>query len=129
MAQLRYANLVPLGKCPVTAAGTPGALSYNCGPLGGQTAAAGSNAGVPGTAIQQFTLQAANANSGNLYLLPRGKTATGNPEAIMAIIGSGGAITFPAGLSGPGLLPENLVMDTDAVSGTQYFYGYGVLVG
>ena len=128
MAQLRYANLVPLGRCPVTAAGSPGQLYYNCGPLGGQTAAPGSNAGVPGTAIQQFTLQAGN-NSGNLYLLPRGKTAAGNPEAIMAILFPTGSITFPAGLGGPGLLPENLVMDTDAVSGTQYFYGYGVLVG
>jgi hypothetical protein len=126
MAQLRYVNLVPLGKCSVTA-GTPTALSVNCGPLAGQVASQANPLPVPGTACQQFTLQADSANGGNLYLLPRGKTFSANPEAIMAQIPAGGGITFPSGLTGPGLLPENLVIDSDL--GTCIFYGYGVLVG
>lgn len=127
MSQLRYGNLVPLGKCTIASPGTTTALSVNCGPLGGQVASQANPMPVAGTACQQFTLQADSSNGGNLFLLPRGKTATGNPEAIMAILPPGAAITFPSGLTGPGLLPENLVMDTDA--GTGIFYGYGVLVG
>jgi hypothetical protein len=127
MAQLRYANLVPLGKCTVSAPSTTTQLSVNCGPLGGQVSSQANPLPVPGTACQQFTLQADPGNAGNLYLLPRGMTAAANPASIMAILAPGAAITFPAGLTGPGLLPENFVMDTDAGSG--FFYGYGVLVG
>src|SRR6185437_4382035 len=129
MAQIRFANLVPLGKIAIAAAGSPAALSQNCGPLGGQKGTNWQAIPVPGTACQQFTIQAAAANGGNLYLLPRGNTASANPSAIMAVLSPGSAITFPAGLAGPGLLPENMVLDTDAGSGTQYAYGYGVLVG
>lgn len=127
MPQLRYSNLVPLGKCTVSAPGTTTALSANCGPLGGQVSSQANPLPVPGTACQQFTLQADLANAGNLYLLPRGKTFSANPEAIMAQLPPGGAITFPSGLTGPGIAPENFVMDSDLGAGI--FYGYGVLVG
>ena len=46
---------------------------------------------------------------------------------VMAQLPPGGSITFPSGLTGPGLLPENFVMDSDL--GALVFYGYGVLVG
>lgn len=127
MSQQRYANLVPLGKCTVSAPGTTTPLSVNCGPLGGQVASQTNPLPVPGTACQQFTLQADTGNGAALFLLPRGMTAAANPGSIMAILPPGGAITFPSGLTGPGLLPENFVMDSATGSGN--FYGYGVLVG
>ena len=125
-----YCGQVPLGRMAVTAAGTTTPLSINCGNFGG-TVPAGNYLNPPsfGQAAMQFTVQALVGNSGNLYLLPRGKTAVGNPEAIMCILGPGQSITFPAGLQGPGMQPENFVLDTDAVSGTQYAYGYATLGG
>lgn len=130
MAQLRYQGLVPFGKCSVTA-GTPVSLAVNCGPLGGQvvTQPGGgpSTIPVPGTSLQQCTIQADPSNGGNLYLLPRGRTLSANPTAVLLQIIPGASATFPSGLTGPGLLPENFVIDSDG--GTCVFYGYGVLVG
>jgi hypothetical protein len=123
----QYNALVPLGEIAITAAGSPTPLSVNCGPYGGQTGTY-PNAPVPGNAWRGFELQSAVGNGGKIYLLPRGKTAVANPEAILAIIGPGGSLTFPmSSMSGVGVLPENFVVDTDAVSGTQYVYGYGTL--
>jgi hypothetical protein len=71
-------------------------------------------------------IQADSANSGNIYLLPRGNTAAANPGTILAKIGPGGSLPFPAAImSGVGFTPENFCLDTDATSGTQYAYGYG----
>ncbi len=123
-----YVSFVPLGKVAITAAGTPSPLSQNCGPLGGRiTGPSYLDPPVPGARLRQVTIQAPSTNTGALYLLPRGKTVTGNPESIMLIISIGGAATFPSGLMSESFLPENFVLDTDAVSGTQYFYGYGVI--
>jgi hypothetical protein len=73
-------------------------------------------------------IQADPGNSGNIYLLPRGKTASANPGSIMAVIGPGGFLPFPAAsMLGVGFTPENFCLDTDAASGTQYAYGYGTL--
>lgn len=125
-----YNGTVPFGKMAIAAAGTTTPLSANCGSFGGQTIGTNYlNPPVPGATAQQFTIQADQANSGNLYLLPRGKTAAGNPASIMVQIPPGGAVTFPVGLTGPGLQPENFVLDTDAVSGTQNAYGYATLNG
>ena len=121
----QYTSFVPLGKLAITAAGTTTSLSYYCGNYGGQGA---SGSYVPGNAWRAMVLEADPGNSGSIYLLPRGKTASANPEAIFAKIGVGGSISFPYGImSGVGFTPENFVLDTDASSGTQYVYGYGVL--
>lgn len=118
----KYVSTVPFGKCSITAAGTPTPLSQNCGQLQGTVA------GIPGQVLVQITIQAATANTGNLYLLPRGNTASANPDAIMLELAAGGSVTLPVGLiDDNGYLPENFVLDTDAVSGTQYFYGFGIL--
>ena|SRR5271156_1542839 len=126
-----YNGQVPFGQMAITAAGTTTALSVNCGAFGGQISGADyKNPPVPGGAAQYFMIQAGLSNSGNLYLLPRGKTAAGNPASIMAILPPGSSIPFPfSAASGPGLQPENFVLDTDAVSGTQYAYGYATLNG
>jgi hypothetical protein len=125
-----YNGQVPLGKIAITAAGTTSLLSTNCGPFGGNVGGTALQPAVPGTAAQYFLILADQNNSGNLYLLPRGKTATGNPTSIMAIIPPGGSIPFPfSGDAGPGLQPENFCLDTDAGSGTQYAYGYATMRG
>jgi hypothetical protein len=128
MAQQRYANTVPFGKCTVSAPGTTTPLSVNCGPLGGQVASQTNPLPVSGTACQQFTLQADAGNGGNLYLMPRGATFAANPGLILAQLPPGASIPFPFSAGGgPGLVPENFVMDSDL--GVCVFYGYGVLVG
>jgi len=125
---MSWNNIVPLGKATVASPGATVRLSVNCGPLAGAV----QNKSTPlapatvGRKVQQFTLQAASSNSGNLYLLPAGKTVTANPDQILAVLPPGSSIPFPvASAGGPGLLPENFVFDTDA-SGT--FYGYAVLI-
>lgn len=128
MPQQRYANVVPFGQCTVSAPGTTTPLSVNCGPLGGQVISQSNPLPVPGTACQQFTLQASSANTAVLFLLPRGMTAAANPGSILVALAPGASVPFPfSGGGGPGLLPENFVMDSGTGSGV--FYGYGVLVG
>lgn len=127
---MSYNNIVPLGKNAVPTAGTPVPLSNTCGPLAGtvQNQATPLAPATIGRKVQQFTLQADSSNAGNLYLLPRNKTAAGNPDQILAILAPGASIPFPvASAGGPGLLPENFAFDTD-MSGTNYFYGYAVLI-
>lgn len=123
-----YCGQVPLGKMSITAAGTTTQLSVNCGNFGGAIGGTASNPPVPGASAQQFTIQADKANTGNLYLLPRGKTAAGNPASIMCQLQAGQSVTFPAGIGGPGMQPENFCLDTDAGS-TQNAYGYATMVG
>jgi hypothetical protein len=73
-------------------------------------------------------IQADIANTGNLYLLPRGNTATANPGTIIAKIAPGASLPLPTGIMvGNGFVPENFCLDTDAVSGTQLAYGFGSL--
>lgn len=118
-----YACLVPLGKLTVATTGTTVPLSTNCGPLGGNI---GSNPPpVPGQALRQIVLQApASGNTGNVYLLPRGKTAS-NTASIIAVIEPGQTVPVPWGLLvSNGLLPENFVLDAD--TNGNFVYGYGV---
>lgn len=128
-----YNGIVPLGKLAITAAGTTTPLSQNCGPFGGaitSTPPNYQNPPVPGGAADYFFIQADLNNSGSLYLMPHGKTAATNPDKILAQIGPGGQLPFPYSAGGgPGLQPENFVLDTDAVSGTQNAYGYAAMRG
>jgi hypothetical protein len=72
-------------------------------------------------------LQADIANTGNLYLLPRGNTAAGNPGVIIAKIAPGASLPLPTGVMiGAGFVPENFCLDSDA-SGTQNAYGFASL--
>lgn len=120
----RYPNLQPLGKLTVTTPGTTVALSTNSGSMGGGSGSYSTPA-LAGNAFRQFQLQCDNANTGSLYLLPRGKTAAGNPEAILMRMVPGQTYPFPNGVSdSAGYLPENFVLDTDT-AGTQVCYGCG----
>ena len=79
-----YVSIVPLGKLTITAAGTTTKLSANCGPLQGQLPGPNYlNPPVPGARIRQFWLQNSTTSSGNIYLLPRGKTFSANPESVI----------------------------------------------
>ena len=121
----RWPTFVPFGKITVTG-GTPLALSTNCGPLGGQTAAPGSGGGVPGTALRQIVLTNSTGNA-LAYLLPRGSTAASNPGNILAVIFGGQTVAFPYGQPFEnGILPENFVIDADAAT-TISVIGYGIL--
>ena len=121
-----YNSLVPIGKVTVSTPGTTVPLSINCGPYGGQAGSDWRNPPVPGNAWRYCEIQSDPTSAGNLYVLPRGKTASANPEAIMAVIPIGGSIPFPTGLmSGAGILPENFVLDTD--TGPSIAYGFGSL--
>lgn len=123
---VRWPNLVPLGKITVTG-GTPVALSINCGPLAGQTAAPGSGAGVAGTALRQIILTADSGNTGQIYLLPRGSNLGSNPGNVIACIPKGQTISIPYGQPFEGgILPENFVVDTDG-SDTSSVYGTGII--
>ena len=123
-------NIQPLGKMGVTAAGTTTLLSVNCGPQAGATSNPGGQPPyVPflgGRPFRQFQLTADSANTGRIFLLPRGQTATGNPGSIIDVLTPGLTRTYPFGVSdSSGYLPENFCLDTDAASGTQYTYGSG----
>jgi hypothetical protein len=116
--------LIPIGKITVAVVGTPVPLSFNCGPYGGQQGTDWKNPPVPGMAWRFMEIQGDNDNLGNLYLLPRGKTAAGNPGSILAKIPPGGSIPFPSSVMGAnGFTPENFVLDSDAVNCVAYGYG------
>lgn len=124
-----YDGQVPLGKMTISAAGTTTSLAVNCGNFGGSISGPDYRTpGLPGGAAVQFTIQADPANSGNLYLMPRGKTASGNPASIMAILSPGGSITYPNVSTGPGMQPENYALDTDG-AGAQNAYGFAAMQG
>lgn len=121
----RWPVIVPLGTLTISTAGTTIPLSTNCGPLGGQTGTDWKNPPVPGQSLRQIML--INADSGgNAFLLPRGSTAQGNPENIIALIPSGGLpIYIPNGQPlENGILPENFVLDCDTGCTV---YGFGIL--
>lgn len=120
----QFNALVPLGKITIASAGATQLLSVNCGNYGGQTGVY-PTIPVPGNAWRGVEIQVDPASGGNVYLLPRGKTASANPEAIMAKIGPGGSLVFPQStMNGVGILPENFCLDTDS---SATVYGYGTL--
>jgi hypothetical protein len=122
----KFPNLQPLGQLVVTAPGTTVLLSANCGPLGGGASGTQSNPPLPGSALRGITLQAASStNVGNVYLLPRGKTFSANPDQVIAVVPPNSIIPIPFGvLLDNGLLPENFCLDADT-AGNQVF-GYGI---
>ena len=124
MANPRFPNVCPLGKLTVTAAGTTLSLSANCGPLGSQIGGTQSNPPTPGTALREINLTADKANTGQVFLLPRGYTASANPGLILAVILPGQTVALPHGQSQFGLLPENFVLDTDTASQSVYGCGF-----
>lgn len=120
----RWPTLVPLGTLTLATPGTTVSLAANCGALGGQTAAPGSNAGVSGTPLRQIILTNSTAST-NAFLLPRGSTASGNPGNIIACIPGGATIAIPYGQPFEGgILPENFVLDCSAACTV---YGCGIL--
>lgn len=120
-----FPNLVPLGKFTITVGGLI-QLSLNCGPQGQQLPA---TTGIPaksGRAFRGFVVMADLANTGNIYILPAGKTLAANPSLIIAAIPKGTAIPVPWGVSdSSGYLPENFCFDTD--TGNNLAYGYGIV--
>lgn len=123
----KYPNIQPLGKIVVTTAGTPVLLSTNCGPMAGGASGSSANPPLPGSAFRAIVLQSpATGNTLNVYLLPRGNTATGNPGNIIGILyASGSTLVVPyVGIIENGILPENFVLDADT-SGN-FVYGYGI---
>lgn len=132
MPNPRFPNLVPLGKITVTTAGTPVSLAVNSGPLAGQVGNPKdyTNPPVPGQALRQVILttgpaSGTGANVGNMYLLPRGYTASANPGLILVALAPGQQVALPHGfLSGESLLPENFVVDADTDGGVLYGVGF-----
>lgn len=113
MANPRYSNIIPLGKITVTTAGTPVALSINCGPLGGQIGTSYQSPPLPGIALRQMVLTALAANTLMVYLLPRGYTKN-DTGLIIAALNPGQTLSLPQGfLAGESFLPENFVVDAD----------------
>jgi hypothetical protein len=124
---MKYPNVQALGLLTIVAPGTTTLLSANCGPLGGGTVGTQSNPPLPGSAMRGIVLQASSAtNVGNVYLMPRGKTAAGNPEAIIAIIAPNNTpVPIPYGvLLDNGILPENFCLDADTAG--NFVVGYGI---
>lgn len=124
MPNPRFPNICPLGKLTVTTAGTTVPLSTNCGALGGQVGGTEQSPPLSGTSLRQITLAADKANTGQVFVLPRGNTAAGNPALIIAVIGPGQQVTLPPSGSQFGMLPENFVLDTDTASQSVYGCGF-----
>lgn len=121
----KFPNFQPLGLITITTAGTPVALSINCGTLGGGVGGTPQNPPLPGSPFRQIVLSCPAANTLLVYLLPRGSVASTNPGNIITVIGPGQTVPVPYG--GPfenGILPENFVVDADT-SGSKV-YGYGI---
>lgn len=123
----RYPNITPLGKITITTAGTTILLSVNCGPLSGAVGGTQTSPPFPGSALRQIRLTNTAAAAGsNVYLLPRGSTASSNPANIIAIILPQQTISIPEGvMAASGFVPENYCLDIDG-AGPAIVYGYGV---
>lgn len=123
---MKYPNVQPFGTLVVSAPGTTILLSANCGPLQGGATGTRSNPPLPGSALRGIVLQAASpGNVGNVYLLPRGNTALGNPDQIIAVIPPNSIVPVPYGvLLDDGILPENFCLDAD--TGGNVVFGYGI---
>jgi hypothetical protein len=66
---------------------------------------------------------ATGANTGNIYILPRGYTAAANPALIILALAPGQIAALPPSGSQLGMLPENFVVDSD--TGPNVLYGCG----
>lgn len=125
-----FPNIQPLGTLTVSAPGTTTLLSANCGSLGGNTVGTQSNPPLPGTRLRGIVLQAplslpSGTNVGNVYVLTRGSTFTGNPGNVIAVIAPGSTVSIPYGvLIENGILPENFCLDAD--TGGNSVIGYGI---
>jgi hypothetical protein len=127
MAQLRWPTIVPLGLLTLVTPGTNVNLAVNCGSLGGQVQDQGTPQVIayPGTPLRQLVLT--NTGSGTAFLMPKGKTALGNPTQILAAIPSGATIYLPNGQPFEGgFLPENYDLDCSAGCSV---YGCGIING
>lgn len=124
----QYTSFPPIGQLTIATPGTTVLLSVNIGPQSGQVNGANYLAPpVPGIAWRNMQIQADPGNPGNIYLLPRGNTAAGNPGSIMAKIGPGGSWPpLGAPLMNSGFVPENFCLDCDT-AGTNLAFGYGSL--
>lgn len=127
MPNPRFPNILPLGKITVTTPGTPVSLAVNCGDLQGQTGGTQSSPPVPGSPLREMVLTADSNNTTgkNIYILPRGYTASANPGLIIAALAPGQSLALPNGQSQLGMLPENFVVDADSGATTANLYGCG----
>jgi hypothetical protein len=126
MPNPRFTNIVPLGKITLVTPGTTVLLSVNSGPLAGQAGPITdyNNPPLSGQALRQIRLSADKANTGQMYILPRGYTAAANPGLIIAAIQPGESISLPQGfLGGESMQPENFVVDGDD-AGSIYGCGF-----
>ena len=123
MANPRFPAVCPLGKLTVTAAGTTVPLSTNCGPLAGGVGGTVNSPATAGTSLRQVVLYPDKANTGQVFVLPKGYRASANPALIIAVVAPGIPVTLPPSGSQLGMLPENFVLDTDTAS--QVVYGCG----
>lgn len=127
MPNPRFVNIIPLGKITVATMGTTVLLSVNSGPLAGQSGPITNynNPPIPGQALRQVLLSADAGNTKNVYVLPRGYTASANPGLIIAAIAPGQTIPLPHGfLGGESILPENFCVDTDTNGNILYGCGF-----
>ena len=123
----RYPVLVPLGTLTVAAAGTTTLLSVNCGSMQGQLQGNDyTQPPVPGTPFRQITLINVTAATTG-FLLPRGKTASANPDLIIMALPPNVPVTLPNGQPFEnGILPENFCVDGSAGC---TIYGCGIING
>ena len=122
----KYPNLQPLGKITITVGGNV-LLSVNCGQQQGQTSTP--SPGTPfvtGKPFRQMVIQADVGNTKNIYVLPRGKTLSANPDQIIIALAPGATVPLPYGLTNSsGYLPENFCFDTDQANNIAY--GCGIM--
>jgi hypothetical protein len=120
-----YGNIIALGKLTVTAAGATLPLSTNSGSLGGSTVGSTISPPTSGRALREIQLFADKANTGQIFVLPRGNTAAANPGNIIAVLVPGSPVSLPRGVSdAAGMLPENFVLDTDTAGQVAYGCGF-----
>lgn len=112
------ADLVPLGKITIAAAGTTQLLTVNTGPQAAR--------GIPTKTVRQLIFTADAANAGQVFLLPAGKTAAANPGSIIAVVPKGAGVAIPQGVMLAGSIAlDSYCLDTDTAA--QVVYACGVV--
>lgn len=127
MAPNTWPTIVPLGKITLSGAGSTVNLAVNCGPMGGQIQNQGTPqvVAIPGTPFRQLVLTYIGAGTG--FLMPKGKTAAGNPTLIIAVLVNNVPLYLPNGQPFEGgFLPENFDLDCSAGG---VVYGCGIING